>query len=374
MPEFAAEIAPTLLPRSPDISVIVPTFNEQDNVALLVQKIDAVLKDAAWEVIFVDDDSTDNTLQVLQDLARKDSRVRYIHRVKRRGLASAVVEGLMSSSAPYLAVMDADLQHDEGVLPTMLARLRSGDADVVIGSRYVDGGGVGDWEGTRQSYSKFATNLAKTFLKVSVSDPMSGFFALTREALAGSVRKLSLRGYKILLDILASTSKPLRVVEVPFQFRTRTAGESKLDSLVALEFLEMLLDKTVGRVVPTRFIMFMAVGGAGVLVHMAILSMAMFGFGVEFLVAQTTATAIAIAFNFFVNNMLTYRDKRIKGFWPTLRGLATFYAVCGFGATANVGIANYMFSMHSEWWLAAIAGILVGAVWNFAASRVFTWR
>jgi dolichol-phosphate mannosyltransferase len=372
MPEFAA--APATLQRSPEISVIVPTFNEQDNVALLVQKIEAVLKDVVWEVIFVDDDSTDSTLQVLQELARNDVRVRYIHRVKRRGLASAVVEGLMSSSAPYLAVMDADLQHDEAVLPAMLTRLRSGEADVVVGSRYVDGGGVGDWEGTRQSYSKFATTLAKTFLKVNVSDPMSGFFALTREALAGSVRKLSLRGYKILLDILASTSKPLRVVELPFQFRTRTAGESKLDSLVALEFLEMLLDKTIGRVIPTRFIMFMAVGGAGVVVHMAILSAAMFGFKLEFLVAQTVATTIAIAFNFFVNNTLTYRDKRIKGFWPTVRGLVTFYIVCAFGATANVGIANYMFTMHSEWWLAAIAGILVGAVWNFAASKVFTWR
>ncbi|MFT3724211.1 MAG: glycosyltransferase family 2 protein [Hyphomonadaceae bacterium] len=360
--------------RGPEISVVVPTFNERDNVELLVDKIEKALGGEAWEVVFVDDDSTDGTRDVINRMSQRDPRVRCIHRIGRRGLSSAVIEGMLSTSSPFIAVMDADLQHDEAILPDMLANLRRGGADVVIGSRYASGGGVGEWDGTRQSYSRFATMLSKMVLKADVSDPMSGFFMTTREALYGSVRGLSLRGYKVLLDLLASSSKPLKTAELPYQFRTRVHGESKLDTMVAIEFLEMLLDKTIGKIVPTTFIMFMAVGGAGVLVHFAVLSVSMFAFGQQFAMGQTIAAVVAMTFNFFVNNLLTYRDRRLKGFWPVVRGLATFYAVCGLGLFANVGIANYMFAQNSSWWLAAIAGILVGAVWNFAASKVFTWR
>lgn len=373
MPPLAAENVATDR-CTPEISIVVPTFNERDNVELLVAKIEEVFGNEAWEIVFVDDDSSDGTRDVVGRMAQEDPRVRCIHRIGRRGLSSAVVEGMLSTSSPYIAVMDADLQHDETVLPAMLATIRKGEADVAIGSRYASGGGVGEWDSSRQSYSRLATRLSKVVLKADVSDPMSGFFMTTREVLYGSVRGLSLRGYKVLLDLLASSSKPLKTAEIPYQFRTRLHGESKLDTMVAVEFLEMLLDKTIGRFVPTTFIMFMAVGGAGVLVHFAILSISMFAFGQQFAMGQTIAAFAAMTFNFFVNNLLTYRDRRLKGFWPVARGLATFYAVCGVGLFANVGIANYMFTQNSSWWLAAISGILVGAVWNFAASKVITWR
>jgi dolichol-phosphate mannosyltransferase len=358
----------------PFLSIIVPTFNEQDNIEELVQRVDRCLPGIDWEIVFVDDDSADGTLKVLHDASRADPRVRYLQRIGRRGLASAVVEGILSTSAPYIAVMDADLQHDESKLADMLRRLETSNCDIVIGSRYVESGGTGDWSEHRRRISDVATKLTRLVLRTTVSDPMSGFFMLRREAFNSSVRRLSNMGYKILLDILVSAQRPLVVAEVPYVFRSRQHGESKLDSAVTWEFLMLLLDKTVGRVVPGRFVMFTLVGGLGVFVHMLVLAAANRGLDVAFLTSQLAATAAAMTFNFFANNLLTYRDKRLKGFWQLTRGLLSFYAVCGLGAVSNVGVATVLFREDYSWWLSGLAGILVGAVWNYAASSMFTWR
>jgi dolichol-phosphate mannosyltransferase len=204
---------------------------------------------------------------------------------------------------------------------------------------------------------------------------MSGFFLIKREAFDRAVRNLSAQGYKILLDIVASAKPTLKIAEVPYTFRTRQHGESKLDSAVTWEYLMLLVDKLIGHIVPARFVMFMAVGGAGVFVHMAVLTLVHKVFGAEFIVGQTSATITAMTFNFFVNNFLTYRDKRLKGVWGMLRGLLSFYLVCAIGAVSSVGIADYLFEQqHGSWWLSGVAGILVGAVWNYAASSIFTWR
>src|SRR5690349_23079143 len=124
----------------PVISVVVPTFNERDNVAQLCRKLDATLAGIAWEVVFVDDNSPDKTWQVVRELARQDIRVRCIRRIGRRGLSGACIEGILASSGPFAAVMDADLQHDETQLPKMLSLLEGGKAELVVGSRYVEGG------------------------------------------------------------------------------------------------------------------------------------------------------------------------------------------------------------------------------------------
>jgi dolichol-phosphate mannosyltransferase len=200
------------------------------------------------------------------------------------------------------------------------------------------------------------------------------FHDITRDAFESVARHLSGQGFKILLDIVASTSKPLRVREIAYPFRNRQFGESKLDSFVAIEYLMPLLDKTVGRFVPARFILFVAVAGLGLVVHMAILAITFELLRVPFTGSQATATISAMTFNFFVNNSLTYRDRRLKGGRDLLTGLISFYAVCGLGATANVGIANYMSTNSYSWRLAGVAGIIAGAVWNFAATSVFTWR
>jgi dolichol-phosphate mannosyltransferase len=360
--------------RSPLLSIVVPTFNERDNVAELVRRIEKTLAGIAWEVVFVDDDSPDGTLRALHALAGSDPRVRVLHRIGRRGLASAVVEGVLSTTAPYVAVMDADLQHDESVLPSMLERLRAADTDVVLATRYTQPGGVEGLEGRRRFISNFATKLAHVALHTTVSDPMSGFFMLKREAFDRSVRRLSSIGYKIFLDILMSARPPLKVAEVPYVFRSRVHGESKLDFVVTWEYLLLLLDKTIGHIVPARLVTFVGVGGLGVLVHMLILGTLNVALGVGFVASQSIATVVAMTFNFFANNLLTYYDKRLKGFWPVVRGLLSFYAVCAIGAFSNVGVASVLFVRDYNWWLSGLAGILVSAVWNYAASSTFTWR
>ncbi len=358
---------------SPEIAIIAPTFNERDNVIALKNLIADALKGQSWELIFVDDDSTDGTFDVVAAESRRDPRVRIIRRVGRRGLATAVVEGILSTTAPMVAVIDADMQHDERVIPDMIARMKQDNVDLVIGSRHVNGGGVGDWDSKRQTISRIATRISRLVVKTELTDPMSGFFLIRRKAFDNAVRNLSGQGYKILLDIVASAKPPLKIAEVPYTFRNRKHGDSKLDSAVTWEYLMLVADKLIGRFIPIRFLMFMAVGGAGVVVHMSVLA-AMFELGHQgFAVSQGVAAAIAMTFNFFVNNFLTYRDKRRKG-WGMLTGLLSFYAVCSIGAVANVGIAGYLFSENYAWWLSGIAGILVGAVWNYAASSLYTWK
>jgi len=355
-----------------ELSIVVPTFNESDNVRELLDRLRAVLGDTGWEVLFVDDDSPDATAALVRSIARTDPRVRCVQRVGRRGLSSACIEGMLASAAPFIAVMDADLQHDESILPAMLELLRSGTADIVVGTRYAKGGSTGDWDGQRAGMSRMATAVSGLVLPSQVSDPMSGYFMLRREVLDACVRRLSGLGFKILLDILASAPGKLRIAEVPFSFRKRIAGESKLDELVIWEYGMLLADKTVGRYIPVRFLAFALVGGLGVLVHMAVLAVLLKALGLGFGPAQSVATATAMVFNFTINNILTYRDMRLAGraWW---RGLASFIAACSVGALANVGIATYLFQTRTTWFLAALAGVMVGAVWNYAVTQLYTW-
>jgi dolichol-phosphate mannosyltransferase len=357
----------------PLLSIVVPTFNERGNVRELVARLDRCLAGVAWEVVFVDDDSRDGTLDLLREVSRSDPRVRFLHRIGRRGLASAVVEGVLATSSPIVAVMDCDLQHDETLLPKMLDTLHAPDCDVVVASRYMENGGVGEWTKDRLLFSRIATRLADYVLRSPLTDPMSGYFMLKRNAFDQVVRKLSSQGYKILLDILLS-GPGLRVKEIPYTFRTRLHGESKLDLTAVLDYLALLIDKMIGHVIPLRFIMFASVGCVGLMVHLTVLAILNRGLGVTFVAANPCAATTAMALNFFLNNMLTYRDMRLRGFGPIMRGLISFCAVCAIGMVANVGIAAVLFQQRYTWWLAATAGIFMGAIWNYTATSIFTWK
>jgi dolichol-phosphate mannosyltransferase len=354
-----------------ELAVIVPSFNERDNVEPLVERLNACLAGIAWEVIYVDDDSPDGTAGAVRDLARRDRHIRCLHRIGRRGLSTAVIEGILSTSAPYVAVIDADMQHDETLLPRMLATAKAEDLDIVVGSRYAEGGTVGEWDKERVRISGVATRLARLVVSAELSDPMSGFFVIRRASFDRAVRRLSGQGFKILLDLFASTPEPYRFKELGYRFRQRIHGESKLDTLVVWEYLMLLMDKLFGRFVPTRFVLFGAVGSSGIVVNLAMLRLMLFA--VPFPVAQTVATIAAMTSNFALNNLLTYRDKRLRGH-RFFTGLLSFYAICAMGAAAGVGIASIAFRDHYSWWLAGLAGALVGVVWNYAVSSVFTWR
>lgn len=372
----ASKPGPGYLLQAPalvQLSVIVPTFNERDNVATLVTRLDAALSGIAWEVIFVDDNSPDGTSDIVRALARTDPRVRCIRRVGRRGLSGACIEGMLACSAPCAAVIDGDLQHDETRLPDMLALLEGDAADLVIGSRYVEGGSADSFNQQRLGASMFATAVAQRVLRVKIADPMSGFFMIRRDRFEQLAPQLSTQGFKILLDVVATAQGDLRVIEIPYTFGSRLHGESKLDSMVALDFLGLVLAKLTNDAVSLRFLLFALVGSIGLFVHLVTLFVALDAFAVPFAEAQACGAILAMTSNFLFNNFLTYRDQRLKGL-GILRGLAIFYLVCSVGLIANVGVAFSVYDQEPIWWLAGAAGALMGVVWNYAVSGLFVWR
>ena len=357
---------------TPRLTVVVPCYNERANVAPMVAALNAALAGIPWEVVFVDDDSPDGTAAAARELAASDNRVRCLRRIGRRGLSSAVIEGALSSSAPYLAVIDGDLQHDETRLPLMLAALNEG-ADLVVGSRRVEGGdSAGLSSPLRQRLSNAGIGIARAVTRTSLTDPMSGFFALPRPLFELLARRLTGQGFKILLDLVLASPRKLRIVEIPYRFRPRTAGESKLDALVLAQFAGLLIDKALRGTVPLRFITFALVGAFGVLINLAVLEIAR-GAGMAFAPAQALGTIVAMMANFQLNNQLTYRAQRLRrgAFW---RGLALFLLVCGLGAIANIGIARTLYAENGRGVLAGAAGAAIGVVWNYAVSATLVWR
>jgi dolichol-phosphate mannosyltransferase len=353
-----------------ELSIIVPTYKERGNVAELVRRLDAALAGIAWEAIYVDDTSPDGTADAVKAIAAADGRVRCLKRVGRRGLAGACIEGMLSSAAPFVAVIDADLQHDEKVLPAMLARLRAGEADLVAGTRYVEGGSAAGFSEARGFLSRLATTLTRLLVGTALSDPMSGFFMMRRDRFDEIAPRLSPQGFKILLDIAGNGR--LRIAEQPYVFGERFAGESKFNAQIGLEFLGLLLGKATGEVIDPRFAFFAMVGSVGLVVHLAVLWAAL-SFAVDFHAAQIAATLVAMTSNFLLNNEITYRDRRLKGL-GALKGFVLFCAFASVGAFANIDLAEWLYSGASVWWAAGAAGAVMSALWNYAMSTLFVWR
>jgi dolichol-phosphate mannosyltransferase len=354
------------------LAVIIPTFNEAANVEPLLRRLSLTLADIRWEAIFVDDNSPDGTSEIVRQIALNNPQVRIVQRIGRRGLTSAVIEGMLATAAPVLAVIDGDMQHDETILPRLHAAIASGEADIAIGTRYANGGGVGEWDKNRALASRIATKISHWAIKAPLSDPMSGLMAISRPVLMAALPRMSGMGFKVLLDIVASLPAVPRIAEVPYIFRERELGESKAGALVLAEYAALIADKTIGRYVPLRLISFLGVGGMGVGVHLSLLGLSLWS-GIGFLEAEIIAVIGAISFNFTLNNIFTYRDRRLRG-RKMIAGLLSFFAVCSVGAIANIGIGTWINGTDGRWWLAGLAGTVVGAVWNFAASSFVTWR
>lgn len=367
------------------LAVILPTYNESRNIASMVDRLDKALAGIAWEAIFVDDNSPDGTAEVARQIGRTDPRIRVIERIGRRGLASAAIEGMCATAAPIVAVMDSDHQHDPALLPPMLAAITSGECDVAYASRFAEGASTEAWgRPDRVKASGLANAIARKVTGVQLTDPMSGFFMLPATVLRADAHRLSGVGFKILLDILATVDAPLRVKEFPLHFAARAEGESKLDRTVVFEFLIGLYDKWLGRIIPTRFALFGTVGALGALVHLGVLYLVLKLFGAEFLlshypkeaafiVGQTIAALTAMTFNFVLNNELTYADKRLRGFMPLARGWLKFAATCAFGMLANIGVSTALVRIGFHAISAALIGIVLASVWNFALSSKFVW-
>ena len=359
--------------RRLDLALVIPTFNERGNIAELIARLDRTLQGLAWEAIFVDDDSPDGTADLVRSFSRRDSRIRVLHRVGRRGLASACIEGIMASSADVIGVMDADLQHDETILPQMLDRLREESLDLVIGTRNAEGGSMGCFSRHRVLLSRLGKKLSHTVCSCDLSDPMSGYFLITRGYFMETVHNLQGSGFKILVDIFASSTRPVRFGEVGYCFRSRQHGSSKLDMNVGVEYLFLVLNKLLGETIPTRFVMFSLVGTAGIATHLLALALMLRTMHDSFFIAQTVATYIAMTGNFFFNNFVTYRDRSLRG-GRLVTGLASFWLACSFGTWANVIFAQSLLAAGHPWYLAGLAGIVLSSVWNYSISNLFTWH
>ena len=362
---------------APDLSIVVPTFKERGNVAELVRRLDVALAGIGWEAIFVDDNSPDGTAEAVKAIAAADPRVRCIRRVGRRGLAGACIEGMLSSAAPFVAVMHADLHHDERLLPAMLDQLKRGEADLVAGTRYVEGGSSASFSASRGTISRLATRLTHRLVGTELSDPMSGFFMMRRDRFDLIAPRLSPVGFKILLDIAATAGPSMRIAELPYEFGERFDGESKFNVQIGVEFLGLLLAKMTGDLVDPRFIFFALVGTIGLVVHLAALRTALFilpdDMADQFRVAQVIATFVAMTSNFLLNNELTYRDRRLKGF-GMLRGFVLFCLFASVGVLANIDLASWLYVARSRWLVAGAAGAIMSALWNYAMSTLFVWR
>ena len=356
-----------------ELAVVIPTYNERENVGLLLEALENALKGIEWEAIFVDDNSPDGTAERVREVAAKNRRVRILERIGRRGLSSACIEGMLATPAPYIAVMDADLQHDEMILPTMLERMKSEDLEIVVASRKIVGGSMGEFARKRVWLSNLGTWISRLVCRSEVSDAMSGFFLVDRAYLRRVAPRLTGAGFKILVDLIASSPRPVLLGEVPYHFRNRRLGESKLDINAELEYLYLLVDKLIGKVIPMRFTLFVLVGSLGVVVHLGTLALLYRSGHVPFAISQTVATIVAMTGNFLLNNTVTFRDRRLKG-WRLLSGLFTFYLACSIGAVASVSFAQFILNSHVPWYLAGISGMAISSFWNYGVNDLLTWR
>lgn len=357
----------------PELTIVVPVYNERENLLPLTSRLAAALKGVDYEVIFVDDDSPDGTAAAARALAQENPRIRVLHRIGRKGLSPAVVEGVLASSSPLVAVMDGDLQHDESILPAMIQRLREGGLDIVVGSRNLAGGGMGSMANARVALSRMGERLSHWVCGAPLSDPMSGYFVMTRSFFQETLSSLSLVGFKILVDLFASSPRPVRFAEVPYIFRKRERGESKLDLLTGVEYLQLLIDKAVRGWIPSTFLLYCFVGGAGVLFNLLLAALLALKFGFAFQDAHFWAAAPTVAVNFFLHNSLTFRSAKLKGS-AIVKGLLSYFPACSIGLLAQVAVADSLHTRGLSWIIASLAGVAVGSIWNYSMAYLLVWQ
>jgi dolichol-phosphate mannosyltransferase len=343
-----------------ELTVVVPTYEERDNIEVLIERLRVALGGISWRVIVVDDDSPDGTADAVKRLAAFDDRVQCLRRVGRRGLSGAVIEGILASASPFVAVIDGDLQHDETRLPLLLGPLRSG-ADVAVGTRFASADGLATGlSPIRLIGSRTATWAAKRVLRADISDPVSGFFAVRREIVEQVAPRLSQRGFKILFDIIASQPGPPRIAETSYAFAERVAGVSKLDSRIVFDYAALLLAKATRDAVPARAILFAGIATIGVAGHLAVLA-GLLSLGLGFVIAQSLAAATIVFAAFVVDAAIFGRGKTMR-----VGQLAGGAASAFVGGLANVAVADVAHGQGARWWAAGAAGAVMGAVWTYA--------
>ncbi len=356
---------------------MLPTYNERGNIEPLLKKLLSLQQSYNLEILVVDDDSADGTAELIRQLCGDEPRLHLIRRVGRSGLASAIKEGLLNATGEIVIVMDSDGQHDPTSVQRAIDTLIQADLDLVIGSRFHPDAKILGLSGRRESGSAWANAAARFSLPLtygSLTDYMSGFFALRLEPLLPIIRAVDINGFKFLYELLAVSSGRLRTGEVPIIFQGRTYGRSKLDLAIVWDFLISVLHSLSFRLVPRRAVSFGLVGLSGVAVQLLATALLMSGAGLPFRIALPIAVVAAASSNYLINNTLTFRFQRLKGL-SLLRGLIKFLLVASLPVLANIGLASAFYSyVAPNKLLAQLGGIIVVFVWNYAASSRFVWN
>jgi dolichol-phosphate mannosyltransferase len=364
------------VPGIPRLSIVLPTYNERDNVTPIAEQLLGLGNLYNLEIIFVDDDSQDGTADVVRYLAHIHPEVRLIRRVGRAGLSSAIKEGILDATGDLVVVMDCDGQHEPATVLDALQRLRETGADLLIGSRFHPEARIRGLSAKRERNSIWANAVARFSLPGyrQLTDYMSGFFVCRLQSVLPYVRQIDVNGFKFLYELLALSGGRLRVGEVPLQFQPRISGESKLNLAVVWDLGISILHTLLLRSVPRRAISFALVGATGIATHFSIYYLSRHFFGASFESAQIFAVVSAATTNFLINNILTFRNQQLRGF-PLLVGLLRFLLVTSMGMFANVGVSSALYHRSSgQPILAMFAGIAVDFVWKYAASSKFVWN
>jgi len=361
--------------KSQTLSVVLPCYNEIKNIDYLIEKFQlADIDSIIAKIIFVDDDSPDGTAEYLKKVSSNKFDVVCLHRIHRHGLSSAVVEGTLLASTPYVAVMDADGQHDPGDLISMYQLMQKNHIDFIIGSRFLENAVIEKHIGFRSTLTHIGNLIANKILNRKLTDPLTGFFIFDRNMMMESIRNIRPSGFKILLDFLYQLrNKKISIDEYPINFKVRNEGESKLDSRALIEFADQIFGFLTNGLLPEKMFSFILVGSIGLLLHLTLLYIFLFPIQISFYTAQIFATFISMISNFTLNNELTFRRNKLRGInW--IKGLITFILICSIGAFANVGVAGFLFNEGKTWWISAVTGIIIGTVFNFSLSKYLVWK
>lgn len=361
-----------------ELSVVIPTYNEIENVPILLNLLFEVLKSKSYEIIIVDDNSPDGTWQAVESISKQHPQVKLIRRLEGKGLSSAVIAGMHFSKGACIAVMDADMQHDESILPQMCDKVISERVDICVGSREAPGGGYGDWSLKRKLVSYGARWLAHVSVGTTIKDPMSGFFALSREYFESTIEKINPAGFKILLEFLARGDKP-NAVEVGYTFRTRVHGTTKLNATVALEYLLALIDLRFGWLVPNQFVKFGLVGLTGSLVNfIGFALMKSAGFPIP--ISIVLGVELAIMWTYFANNKFTFTPMSFTG-KQFFKGFALYQFVCLYGLIIQISVVSTLVTTFSivtsnivGLYLVYMVGVAFAAVGNYFLHSYYTWN
>jgi len=356
------------------ISFVVPVLNEEENIEIFSQKIIKVLDvlNLKYEVIFVNDNSSDKTQEKIEKVSNYFSNFRGILRIGRTGLASAVIEGICAAKGQYIIVMDGDLQHDFDVLHEIVKNLHK--VDIIVVSRDFQNLNK-SLSNKRRKISNLGNVILSKFVKSEVSDVLSGYFAINKNFFINNILpKLNndLKGFKILFEILYY-AKDAKVIDIKSKFKSRLHGKSKLNYNIFLDLFETLFNKIFNNLIPWKFVVFVLMGLIGASSHLLVLHIFFNNLEWSFFKSQSLATFTAMTLNFFMNNFITFRENQIYRYSIVL-GLVKFYLICSIGAASNIIISNYIFSKDINWLLSGLIGAAIGSVWNFSVSSTIVWK